>query len=81
MEKLKDWILQSNRWKHLFGGFLIGIFAYGWYCALYTGIGVASSLELKDKLLGGEWDWSDWMLTVIGTAFGQVLNFLIIRSL
>lgn len=40
------------------------------YCAALCGVGVASALELKDRLWGGKWDWIDWSLTVAGVAIG-----------
>jgi hypothetical protein len=50
------------------------------YCAVYAGLGIASALELKDKLWGGKWDWIDWALTVGGVTIGYLirLGFLII---
>lgn len=65
-----NWIRESNRCKHLVGGVLIGIGANDVYCAAYAGIGVASALELKDKLWGGKLDIIDWLLTVGGVAVG-----------
>lgn len=44
------------------------------YCA---GVIAASSLEFKDKNWGGEWDWIDWGLTVLGAALGSVTKLLI----
>lgn len=44
MKKIIEWIKQSNRWKHLLGGILIGLGANDWYCAAYSGIGIASAL-------------------------------------
>lgn len=29
MKKLIEWLGMSNRWKHLVGGLIIGIFAFG----------------------------------------------------
>lgn len=29
MKKLIEWLGMSNRWKHLIGGLIIGIFAFG----------------------------------------------------
>ncbi len=75
--KLKNWLSQSNRWKHLLGGFIIGLGANDIYCALYAGTGVAGALELKDKLRGGLWDWIDFGLTVIGAAAGYGSRALI----
>ena len=64
------WFKESNRWKHFFGGMLIGAGANSVYCAAYAGILVASALELKDVLWEGKWDWIDWILTVVGVAMG-----------
>ena len=65
----------------LIGGILIGVGANSIYCAAYTGIGVASALELKDKLWGGKFDLIDWVLTVIGVAIGYLIRFGIISIL
>jgi len=74
MKKFWNWFKDSNRYKHFFGGVLIGLGADDVYCASYAGIGVASALELKDKLYGNEWDWIDWGCTVVGVAVGQALR-------
>ena len=47
------------------------------YAALYAAAIAASSLELKDKLRGGRWDWTDWTLTVTGGAIAALI-FLVI---
>lgn len=74
MKKIIGWFKTSNRWKHLFGGAVIGIFANSTYCAAYAGTGVAAALELKDKLWGGKWDWKDFLLTMAGVCVGQILR-------
>ena len=79
--KIKGWLFESNRWKHLVGGILIGAGANDWYCAAYAGVGVAAALELKDKLWGGKPDWIDFALTVAGVAIGYTLRWLIARSI
>ena len=73
------WLLESNRWKHLVGGLIIGAGANTVYCAAYSGIGVASALELKDKLYGNKFDWIDWSVTVFGVTAGYLLRLLIIN--
>ena len=78
MRRIKEWLKTSNRGKHLFGGVLIGLFANSIYCAAYAGIGVASVLELKDKLWGGKPDVVDWSLTVAGVAIGYGLHVVIL---
>lgn len=74
MKNIFSWITESNRWKHLVGGIIIGIGANDVYCAAYAGIGIASALELKDKLWGGKPDIIDWLLTVGGVAVGYAIR-------
>ena len=78
MGKIKNWFKESNRWKHFLGGAIIGVGANGLYCAAYAGVGVASALELKDKLWDGKWDWIDWSLTILGVAVGYAVRLGII---
>lgn len=70
MKKIINWLAQSNRWKHLTFGIAVGLGADDWYCTEYVAFGVAGSLELKDKLHGGKFDWIDLALTVIGVNIG-----------
>lgn len=60
MKKVIKWLKESNRYKHLIGGVLIGAGANSLYCAAYAGIGVATALELKDRMWGGKADIIDW---------------------
>lgn len=78
MRKLFTWLKESNRYKHLLGGITIGAFANSLYCAAYTGIGVATALELKDKLWGGKFDLVDLSLTLAGVAIGYGVRIMII---
>ena len=77
MNKILSFLKQSNRYKHLVGGFFVGLPALTPYAALYAAAIAASSLELKDKLWGGRWDWTDWTLTVTGGAIAALI-FLVI---
>lgn len=77
MNKIITWFKSSNRWKHFVGGVAIGLGADDTYCAAYTGVLVASSLEMKDKLWGGKWDWIDWSLTIAGVLIGYLIRFAI----
>ena len=72
--KVIKWLSASNRWKHLVGGFLIGLGADSWYCACYTGAGVGAALELKDVLWSGSWDWIDFALTAGGAVVGHSIR-------
>lgn len=74
MKKIFKWLQASNRYIHLIGGVAIGLGADDWYCALYAGLGVASALELKDKMWGGKWDWIDWSVTAVGVVAGGLIR-------
>lgn len=78
MKKLFTWLKESDRYKHLLGGIAIGAFANSLYCAAYAGIGVATALELKDKLWGGKFDLVDLSLTLAGVAIGYGVRIMII---
>ena len=77
MNKVIAWIKASNRWKHLAGGFAIGVGAGEWFCAMYAGVGVAAALELKDKQHGGAWDWADFTVTVAGVIVGRLIGEIV----
>lgn len=77
MGKLKDFLKASNHWRHLVGGFGVGVCSNDVYCAAYAGVGIASALEFKDKSWGGKWDWIDWSLTLIGVAIGYSVRFVL----
>ena len=66
MNKIISFLSQSNRYKHLVGGFLVGIVACAPWAALYASIVAASCLELKDRLYGNSLDWVDWLCTLLG---------------
>lgn len=77
MRKISKWLKYSNRYQHLMGGMLIGAGANSLYCAAYAGIGVATTLELKDRMWGGKADIIDWGLTVGGVAIGFGVRTLV----
>ena len=77
IDKIFNWLSESNRFKHLIGGVIIGLFAYDEYCAAYVGIGVAGAMEFKDWQWGGKPDWVDFALTVAGTAIGFGINRIV----
>ena len=73
MKKIINWLLASNRWKHLCGGFALGLFL-----TVLCSLGCAGGMEFKDRQWGGRWDWVDFALTVAGGVVGQVLQLAII---
>lgn len=77
MNKIIEFLKQSNRYKHLIGGLLVGFAALNPWTALYASIIAASCLELKDKLKGGLWDWIDWSLTVIGGILSAIFWWIV----
>lgn len=74
-----NWLTESNRWQHLVCAIAIGFLADSWFCAEYTGIGVASALELKDLKYGNKWDWLDWLCTVAGATIGYAVRYFILH--
>lgn len=66
MNKIISFLKKSNRYKHLVGGFIVGLCALSPWSAIYSAIIAASCLELKDKLHGCPCDWIDWACTVFG---------------
>lgn len=78
MNKIIRFFAESNRYKHLIGGFAVAAFAGSVYAAIYTTIVAASCLELKDHLYGNTWDWVDWLCTLLGGSLAAVLFYLIL---
>ena len=68
-----NWFLESNRWKHFLYAVPVG-FVFTILCVL----GLATGMEFKDKLYGGEYDWIDWSLTMLGGAVGQARQLFVI---
>lgn len=79
------WIKESNRWKHMVGGFALSV-VFTFFCALGSAIG----MEFKDcHYYNGDaqrivdwdwrcWDWLDFLATCIGGIIGQAVQLLII---
>lgn len=77
MNKFILFLSQSNRYKHLIGGFIVGLCALSPYGAVYSSAVAASCLELKDKLKGYRWDWTDWSVTQFGGIAAALLWLII----
>lgn len=67
------WLKESNRQKHFLYAIPIG-FLFTVLCVL----GIASGLEFKDKQYDNQWDWLDWLATMLGGMVGQLLQIIII---
>lgn len=67
------WLTESNRLKHLLYGIPTG-FVFTILCVL----GVASGMEFKDRQWGGEWDWLDWLATMLGGMVGQAIQAAVV---
>ena len=64
-----NWLLVSNRWKHLVGCFIVSLFG-----TALMGIGCACGMEFKDAQYAGTWvawDWLDILAGLIGGIIGQ----------
>ena len=67
------WLLESNREKHLIGGFVLGL-----TLTVLCVLGCAGGMEFKDRQWGGKWDWLDFAATMLGGFLGQAIQLLII---
>lgn len=70
------WLTESNRQKHFLYAIPIGV-VFTILCVL----GVASGLEFKDKQYGNQWDWLDWIATMLGGLVGQLIQIIMILCL
>lgn len=77
MKKVFRWLRESNRWKHLCGGAVIGALADTSYCALYAASITGAAMEYKDKAHGGAWDWIDLGLTIAGAVAGRLIRIAV----
>ena len=73
MNKIISFLKESDRYKHLIGGFIVGLLALTPWTAIYAAVVAASCLELKNKLKGCYWDWLDWILTVVGGGIAAII--------
>lgn len=64
MKKIWNWLRESNRWKHLLIGAMIGLLFDNLIGTTICVLLVACALEYKDKAYGGRWDWVDFSLTI-----------------
>lgn len=83
------WLIESNRWKHLIGIFVVSLFG-----TLLMGIGCIGGMEFKDVHHANgdskpiqQWDWSawDWLDCLAGLIGGllavdvHLIVYLIVR--
>lgn len=68
-----NWLLESNRLKHLLFAIPCGLFL-----TILFVLGLALGMEFKDKQYGNEFDWLDVAATMIGGTIGQIIMLLII---
>lgn len=77
MNKIFSFFAASNRYKHFIGGFIGATFAGSFYAAIYAAAVAAACLELKDRLYGGRWDWTDWLCTVLGGSIAALMFYIL----
>ena len=82
-----NWLLESNRYKH----FLFAI-PFGLFLTILCVIGLAIGMEFKDCQYANQnislfrwnwrnWDWFDFIFTLLGGIFGQVIQLIIILNI
>lgn len=77
ISSIHNWLHESNRNKHLIGGFIVGLCGLTPWTALYAGIVAAAVLEFKDRLWGGKWDWVDFAMTSTGALLASAAYFIL----
>lgn len=77
MNKIFKFFAASNRYKHLIGGFIVAALGGSCYAAVYAAIVAASCLELKDRLYGNLWDWTDWLCTLLGGTIAALVFYVL----
>lgn len=78
MDEIIDFFNTSHHFEHLGLGFLLGLFSDTFYCAEFSSICVGSALEVKDYKWGGEFDFIDLLLVILGGNVGFILRTLMI---
>lgn len=73
MKKIIEFLKKSNPYKHLIGGFMVGLLACSPWAALYSAVVAATCLEIKDKMYSNFYDWTDWSLSVGGGVFAALI--------
>ena len=68
-----NWLLESNRLKHLLFAIPCGLFL-----TILFVLGLALGMEFKDKQYDNKFDWLDIAATMIGGTIGQIIILLII---
>ena len=68
-----NWLLESNRLKHLLFAIPCGLFL-----TILFVLGLALGMEFKDKQYCNKFDWLDVAATMIGGTIGQIIMLLII---
>ena len=77
MKKIIQFLKKSNHYKHLIGGFMVGLLACSPWAALYSAVVAATYLEIKDKMYSNFYDWTDWSLSVGGGVFAALFWLII----
>lgn len=71
INKLLKWLKENNRAKYLIYAIPCGLI----FTILFV-LGLASSMEFKDKMYGNKWDWIDWSLTALGGLMAKLYSYL-----
>lgn len=77
VKQIINFIKNSNRYKHLIGGFIISWLTASPYAGIYAAVVAATCLELKDRLYGNQFDLTEWLLTVVGGTIAALIWLII----
>lgn len=78
VKKYAALITTSNRYKHIAGGFILGVFSDDIYTTILVGGTVGAALEYKDKSYGNVFDPIDLGCTVLGSLLGYGAKALVL---
>ena len=78
MKKLWNWLKESNRWKHLVSGSIIGLTLPNVVLSAYVNLLISIAMEYKDRQWGGKFDWIDISLGVAGGILGSSITGMIL---
>lgn len=78
MKKLINWLKGSNRYRHLIGGFILGLISLDVYSMVMLSFCTGAALEYKDKMYGNKWDWLDLSVTMVGAILSYCIKTLLL---
>ena len=77
MKKIIQYLKDSNHLTHAVIGFIIGLISFNLWTAILATTCLASAAETKDKQYTKNWDWQDFLITLVSGLVGFIVYRLI----